>query len=261
MTGAQSDRQTDRQSGAASQIPHRRRSRLPPRSELTEGKRKRKRRSCSPEECDKELHQIHEVTVLREGDLRKGERGQHRERERESESALIREILKARGQHYTLDTTLWIWQKAQKWSSCIQRDHILFIYTYIWNCIFVFGLPTCAFKCKDQSAYISAGSQGSKYAASPRASAASWYPQLLHHNYWAVPSQSAYLSCRLHACQSADGPAAGPLRRPLPTACVKKKKWRKKSTIPAHVGRNIHYVIIARAIALTTSCLNQGCQG
>lgn len=59
--------------------------------------------------------------------------------------------------------------------------------------------------------------------------------------------QTARLSTQQHAnsraCQ-------------LPTAHAEKKK-----IIPAHVGRNIHYVIITRAIVLMTSCLNQGCQG
>lgn len=36
---------------------------------------------------------------------------------------------------------------------------------------------------------------------------------------------------------------------------------KKPPPIPAHVGRNILYVIIIRAIVLMTSCLNQGCHG
>lgn len=47
-------------------------------SERTEGEE-----SCSPEERDEELHQIHEVTVLGEGDLR------GRERTRQSQESAL----------------------------------------------------------------------------------------------------------------------------------------------------------------------------
>lgn len=55
--------------------------------------------SCSPEERDKELHQIHEVTVLGEGDLWKGkERTTHRE----SGICFNEADFKTKGQRYTL---------------------------------------------------------------------------------------------------------------------------------------------------------------
>lgn len=61
----------------------------------------RREESCSPEECDKELHQIHEVTVLGEGDLWKGKKGQHTE----SGICFNEADFKTKGQHYTLVNT------------------------------------------------------------------------------------------------------------------------------------------------------------
>lgn len=79
-------------------------------SELTEGKRG----GCSPEERDKELHQIHEVTVLGEGDLRKGGKKKGRA---ESEICFNKGDFKRRGQHYTL-----INMQALDWSRPCRSD-------------------------------------------------------------------------------------------------------------------------------------------
>lgn len=111
-------------------------------------------------------------------------------------------------------------------------------------------LTTCAFTCIFCSAYISSCSQAKSKFQDKGFLRLFFFLMLL-------PTTGRLPVCLLICVPDCtpvrdNTPAARPLSCPQPA---------HKKLIPAHVGRNIHYVIITRAIVLTTSCLNQGCQG
>lgn len=94
-------------------------------------------------------------------------------------------------------------------------------YHMLWIiCAYLYYVDNlCAFTCIFCGVYMSSGSQVKSKSRFPRF----FFPPYASSNYWEVPSLSAYLCSRLHACQSDYTPAAWPLSCPQPAQKKKKK--------------------------------------